>query len=165
MEHSNLFFDNLWTIKHLRNNKVIWEQTKHNDLTNAGQRNILNTFFCNIESPTSFYVRLCKNFVGKTDTLASLVGEPSGNGYTPKEVERSIIGFPSIDLCGSDYRRVSKTVVFTATGGNIGPVNYMILATSSDNSGVLIAGLSLENERTVLDGVDTLEVNFKVLLR
>lgn len=159
------WYDCNWTAKHLRNGKVIWEQTKHNDLTAAGQRNILNSYLCSIEQPTTFFVRLCRNFVGKTDTLASLVGEPSGNGYAPKEIERSIVGFPSIELVGADYRRVSKTVTFTAVGGDIGPVNYMILATSSDNTGILVAGLSLENERLILDGVDSLEVNFKVLLR
>jgi hypothetical protein len=159
------FFDNIWHIKHIRNGKVIWQQVKHNDLTNAGQRNILNTYLCNIEEPSSFYIRLCRNFIGKTDTIASIAGEPSGNGYTPQEVERSIVGFPEIELVGADYRRVSKTVTFVASGGNIGPVNYMILTTSSDASGILIAGLGLENERTILDGIDSLEVSFKVKLR
>lgn len=157
------WFDNLWTVRQIRDGKVIWETTKKNSLTNGGERSILNTYFKGIEAPTSFYVRLCAGYVGVNDTLGSIKGEPSGSGYAPAQIERSIVGFPTLDLIDGDYRLVSKTVSFSATG-EWTPVNYLFLATSSDNTGVLVAGLNLETERKMFGG-DILQVAFKIRLR
>lgn len=163
MGNAHPWYDCKWTVKQIRNGRVIWEQTRRNDLTNAGERNILNTYFKNIEAPTEFHVRLSRNFIGLSDTLASVV-EPSGNGYAPLLVERSNVGFPTIELDEADYRIVSKIVTFTAVGGQIGPANFMFLATSSDNTGVLVAAVKLENERILEDG-ESLQIQFKVKLR
>lgn len=156
-------WDNKWTIQHIRNGQVIWEETKENTLTNEGARNILNTYLCNTEAPSQFYIRLANGYISVTDTLASIIGEPVGNGYSPQLVERSPVGFPYIELDNNEYRRVSKTVSFTSTNV-IGPVNYLFLATTSDNSGVLVAGLSLSSERVLQNG-DVLQVVFKVKIR
>lgn len=157
------WFDNIWEIKLLRDGKVIWETSKKNSLTNAGERSILNTYFKNIEAPTTFYVRLCGGYIGVNDTLASIKGEPSGSGYAAQQVERSSVGFPKLELIDGDYRLVSKTVSFSATS-QWNPVNYLFLATTSDNSGILIAGLNLETEKVLLSG-DILQVAFKIRLR
>jgi hypothetical protein len=156
------WYDCMWKVEHIRDGKVIFSQYKHNDLTNSGERSILNAYFRNTEVPTTFYVRLCRNFIGITDTLASVV-ETSGSGYEAQQVERSAVGFPSIELDGADYRLVSKTISFSATG-TWTPSNYMFLSTSSDNSGVLIASAGLENELNMVNG-DIFRITFKLKLR
>ena len=124
---------------------------------------MLIQFFRNQEAPTEFYVRLCNDSLVETDTLDDILNEPSGNGYSPQLVERSTTGFPTIELDSGDYRLISKTVTFTADGGNIGPVNTMFIATTSDNTGVLLAFLNLSLVRTILDGDSgTAELRIKI---
>jgi hypothetical protein len=163
MGKSHPWFDNIWTVQHIRNGKVIWEANKKNTITNAGERSILNSYFKNIEAPSQFYIRLASGYIGISDTLVTVKGEPSGSGYAPILIERSIVGFPKLELVEGDYRLVSKTVQFSSTG-SWNPVNYIFLATTSDSSGVLVAALNLSTERALVAG-DILQVNFKIRLR
>jgi len=137
-----------------RNSKgeILWEETKRNALVDEGERSMLMAYFRAEELPTQFFIRLCNDNLVETDTLSDILNEPSGHGYSPQLVERSSVGFPTIELNSGDYRLLSKTVTFTASGGSIGPVNTMYLATTSDNTGKLISFLNLSLVRTILDG-------------
>jgi hypothetical protein len=163
MGKSHPWFNNIWTVQHIRGNQVIWEVDKENTITNAGERSILNSYFKGIEAPPEFYIRLASGYIGVSDTLATIKGEPSGNGYAPILIERSIVGFPKLELIEGDYRLVSKTVQFSSTGSWV-PVNYIFLATTLDSSGVLVAALNLSTERSLISG-DILQVAFKIRLR
>lgn len=142
-----------WEIIHYdRNGNMLYHEIELNDLADEGEKNMLETFFRAENAPTTFYLRLYNDTPAETDGLADLTGEPSGNGYSAKEIERSSTGFPTIEQDSGDWRVVSKTVQFVASGGSIGPVTYMVLATSSDNSGKLIGYKALSQSRTLADG-------------
>ena len=156
-------YESIWKIQHIRDGKVIWEDEGPNAVTQQGEEALLETFFRGNATfnPTEFYVRLCNSTPTVTDTLVTIVGEPSGNGYTPQLVEKSTIGFPTKEIDSGAYRLVSKTVSFAASGGSIGPVTTAYLATTSDNTGRFIAFRALSLARTVLD-TDTMTIQFRI---
>jgi len=166
MTKKHLWFDNVWTIQHKRNGKVIWEESGRNGLADEGEEAILEVYFRNDASyvPTEFYVRLCNDTLVETDTLITVLNEPAGTyGYAAQLLERSSIGFPTKELSEGDYRIVSKELTFTASGGDIGPVTTAYLSTTSNNTGKLIAFRSLSLTRTVIDG-DEMVVQMRIKL-
>ena len=158
-------YNSVWIVRHWRDGKVIWEDEKPNSLVQEGEESILETYFLNGTAyiPTQFYVRLCNDDLLITSNLTSIGDEPVGNGYTPQLLERSGVGFPTKELSGGIYRIISKVISFTANGGSIGPVTTAYLATTSDNTGKLVAFRSLTLSRTVLDG-DTMTLQFRIEL-
>jgi len=57
---------------------------------------------------------------------------------------------------------VSKEVTFTASGGDIGPLNGAFLCTSSDATGALIGAVATGVERTIIAGDQAiLDLKFK----
>ena len=158
-------YTSIWTIQHIRNGKVIWFDVGKNSLVQQGEEQILETYFRAgvLFIPSQFYVRLCNETLLITSTLTSISTEPSGSGYAPQLLERSTIGFPTKELIGGVYRLTSKMLSFTASGGQIGPVNAAYLATTLDNTGSLIAFRTLSMARTILDG-DTMTLQFRVQL-
>jgi hypothetical protein len=161
----NIKYESIWKIQHIRNGKVIWEDEGPNALAQEGEESVIESFFRATASydPAQFYVRLCNDTLSVTDVLSAILNEPSGNGYAAQLVERSTTGFPTKELDLGAWRIVSKVVSFTASGGQIGPVVTAYLATSSDNSGKLIAFRSLSMTRTILD-TDTMTLQFRVKL-
>ena len=148
-----------WVWKLLdQNGAVVWRCEKDNILATDGGKGILDTFFRNTDTPyfpvTDFYIGLYRGSVSKATTLATIPGEPSGNGYARILCERSTVGFPTIELGDEgDWLVVSKEMTFEASGGNIGPVDGGFLCTSSNNSGTLIGVVAVPVQRTILAGM------------
>lgn len=153
----------VWKFVHRdANGNILWQKEVINALADEGERDILGVYYRGETAPTQFYIRLYNDTPVETDTLADLVGEPAGNGYAPQLVERSSVGFPTVQQDASgDWQVVSKTVTFSASGGSIGPVTYAVLATSSDNTGKLIAFVALSQSRTLADG-ESLDVTLTI---
>lgn len=146
-----------WNVQHTnKDGEVLWEgKHMHNALANSGAAAILEYFYRGNASfaPGQFYVRLCNYTPQVTDTLSTIQNEPSGNGYTPQLLPASTIGFPTRAIAtDGNVNITSIQVVFTATGGSIGPVTTAFLATSSNNTGTLISYLPLAITRTILSG-------------
>lgn len=159
------FWQGFWKIKCIdKNGNAIWEESGYNDLADEGEALMLDSFFRNLNNPSQFYCRLCNDTLEETDTLGSILNEPSGSGYIAKLIERSNVGFPVLELHEGDYRIISKEVVFSAVGGNIGPVNTAYLATTADNTGKLVAYKELSRERLILDG-DSMVVQITIKLK
>lgn len=146
-----------------RAGKIIWEHTSHNDLANEGEQQLLDVYLRGATPPAGFYFRLYNDTPAETDTLSTLTGEPTTNGYAAVAIERSNVGWPTLALDSGDYQATSKTVTFTASGGAIGPVTYGVLATSSDNTGKLVSYAALSQARTMADG-ESLEIDYAVKL-
>lgn len=144
--------------------RLKWTETAHNALADEGEQWILDTFLRGATAPTTFYLRLWNDTPAETDTIATLTGEPSGYGYSAKEVERSNTGWPTLALDSGDYQATSKTVTWTASGGTIGPVTYITLTTSSDSSGKLISYAALSTTRTLASG-DSLQATYKLKMQ
>jgi len=152
-----------WTVRHLdAQGCLVWADCGHNMLHDEGEQ-----FFCQVlfteeaSVPTAYYLGLDnRTSLAESDTLASLSGEPSGNGYSRQAVNTDATDF-TISQESGDYQAKTKTVTFTASGGSIGPVTKMFMATSSDGSGKLIASRALSQERTLADG-ESLECSFYI---
>jgi hypothetical protein len=159
------WYDTIWQIKHLSpTGEVLWQESKHNDLVDEGERSIIMSYFRAEELPTAFYARLAYDSISLTDSLSDVQNEPSGNGYDPIVLERSSVGFPTIEQDAGDWRVVSKQITFTATVGNWGKVNVLFLATTSNNLGKLIACVPLTMTR-VMNAGDSLVATIRIKLR
>lgn len=149
------WFVNEWTFREIdKDGNVVFEDKGLNSLTNQGEEALLETFFRNGTqyAPVQFYIRLCNDTLTQADTLSSISGEPMSNGYAPQLVERSDVGFSTKQLDEGDFQLVSKEVAFTASGGDIGPVTTAFLATSLDNSGILVCFRALPIARIITSG-------------
>jgi hypothetical protein len=67
-------------------------------------------------------------------------------------LERSAVGWPTLEISDGAYRLISKQVTLTAVGGDIGPVNTSFISTSIDNSGILVAFVTFDVPRTIING-------------
>lgn len=143
-----------------RKGRVMWTDKIENALVDEGEQLILDVFLRGAAPPAEFYLRLFNDTPEETDTLADLLGEPVGNGYAPIAVERSSVGWPVLELDLGDWQATSKTVTFTASGGDIGPVTCCVLATADD---VFVAFAMLSEQRILRDG-ESLDVTYKVKL-
>lgn len=148
--------------------KLKWQDlNRSNALANEGQYGLLDVYLRGGTAPTRFFIRLLNSTPTKTTTLASMTGEPSGvNGYqnfssASNRITRDATGWPTLALDAGDYQATSKSWSITASGGTVGPVTTAILATSTDNSGKLIAYVALSATRTLQIG-DTLTITYKV---
>jgi hypothetical protein len=151
-------------IQHVRNNKIIWEDKNlYNTLHVGGESFILSLCFAGATIPSQYFFGLdARPTISTTDTLSSLVGEPSGNGYLRAAVSSSS-GFTIEEVSGV-YRASSQIITFTATGAGYGPVTNLFMASTSDNSGTLIASSSLSNSITFAGG-DSLNMRMALALK
>lgn len=151
-----------WRFTHTNaKGEVLWRSDwMDNALANEGEQDILEGFFRAGTIPTNFYIGLINDStIAETDTLATMVGEPSGNGYA-----RQLTTFGATSLQGGDYETTSTQETFTASGGTIGPVDYAILTdVSTGTAGSLIAYVALSTPRTLADG-DSLNVDLTISL-
>lgn len=148
-----------------KDGNLVEKWSQQNDLADEGENLMLDAFFRGQNNPSGgFYIRLFNDTPVETDGLADLTGEPSGNGYSAEALAQDTTDFPTLELDSGDWRVVSKTVTFTADGGAIGPVTYGVLATSSDNTGKLVAYVPLSVSRTLADG-ESLAVTITIKLR
>lgn len=145
------------------------ERDVPNALANEGEYIIEDVMFRGNTAPTQYYLRLYNTTPALTSTLSTLsTYEPStANGYNPANqgITRDSTGWPLVpQLVSSHYEITSKTVTITASGGSVGPVTYAALATSSDNTGKLMAYAALSTTRTLSSG-DSLQMTYKIRLQ
>jgi hypothetical protein len=159
-----------WTFTYRAADGTIKEQwTQRNALADVGEQRLLETYFRDATEPSAFYLSLsdatnpCS--VAETDSLATAnTGEPSTFGYARGLIERSGTGWPTSALDSGDWRVVSSTETFTASGGSWGPVNCAVLQTSTDNTGDHIAFVALSAARTLAAG-ESLDVSLAIKLQ
>lgn len=135
-----------------------------NALMNEGERTVLDSFLRNQNNPTTFYVRLFAKAASLTDSLKSMSdgGEPGGlAGYAPQQIERSTVGWPTLNNDGLNMAALSKVVTFGPATSTWPTVQTAVLSTSSDNTGFLIDATTLSQTRQLLSG-QTLQAQFKV---
>jgi len=154
-----------WDIRQIRNGKIIWEMKDHpNMIVNEGEKALVDTFYransATYFAAAYFYVGLYKGSMTEGTVLVTIPGEPTGYGYARTAIERSNIGWPTIEFHENDWRVVSKTVTITAAGGSIGPVSGAFLCTSLNNTGTLIGAVAMSVSRTIPTG-DKIEFTVK----
>jgi hypothetical protein len=141
-------------IEHVRNGKVIWQDRNlYNTLHTLGEQFLLSCCFVNPGNvvPANYFLGLDNRTVlDVNDAMTDLIDEPSGNGYLRQSISSST-GF-TLQLNNGIYEALTQIVSFTAHGGSWGPVQSMFLATTSDNTGVLVASVPLSQPATLQDG-------------
>lgn len=120
---------------------------------NEGEQYIVQVLFSGEQSLSTLYAGLDdRETLAETDTLADLTDEPSGNGYAREVLAVGTANFTTAQNVDGDWQVVTRALLFKATGGNVGPVRNIFLATSTDDSGKLIASMVLSSRTTLLDG-------------
>lgn len=133
-----------------------------NELVNEGEQAMLDVFFRGATAPSGFFFRLFDDVPTETDGIGDLTGEVSGTGYAAVAVSRDGTDWPSLALDSGDFQASSATKTFEATG-TWTDATHLILATSSDGSGKLIAWAPLSTTRTLVSG-DSLDVSMAIKL-
>ena len=168
----NLFgLEQYWTIRQFHKGKVIWEVVdRPNIIPDEGEKALVDTFYRANDSlyfpVDNFYVGLYSGSVAETTTLVTIGEAPSTGDYSRQLIERSEVGWPTIEKNEGDWRVVSKTITLTASGGDIGPVDGAFLCTSASGSttGVLIGALAMKVTRTIPAG-DNIEFTVKAKMK
>lgn len=144
--------------------RVIWEE---DILTNIwhdeGEEYLVKVAFSEaLAVPASHYIGLDnRTTLAEADNLAALSGEPSGSGYARKAIATDTTDYTCSQI-GGNWRAATKTVVFTASGGVIGPVkNCFLTDQASGTVGDLYCSLALSQSRTLADG-ESLSVSMTI---
>jgi hypothetical protein len=136
-----------------KNNNIKYEQKNiKNTLHQTGQFYMLNSLFANKNTRVDFYYAGLDNrtSLSTTDTMASLLDEPSSNGY----IRQKITSWSSPVISNSVYVVKSNSITFSASSTGWGPVRNIFLATTQNNSGFLISSVKL-NQELILKAGDT----------
>ena len=131
------------------------ERNLYNLFHIKGEQYILNAAFAggntsNAYIPTNFYFGLDnRTDISEEDTMETLTffgSEPSGNGYS--RVAVSSVGVFSVSLQSGHYSALGPILSFSANSSSWGPVKNLFLATTIDNSGILISSVELSQPVT-----------------
>ncbi len=131
------------------------------ELHTDGLQFILEVTFTEEQSvPASFYIGLATDAsLSETASLGDQT-EVSGTGYARQAVASDNVDITSAATGTNDYKVTTKTVIFTAAGTWTG-ANTVFLATTLNDTGVLIASAPLSETRT-LEDTDTLTVAIQI---
>lgn len=167
------------TVRHLdgRGNVLYQEDGILNVWHDEGELYLLSLAFATgyslYGSPTvaNMYIGLdARASLAEADTLASLSGEPSGNGYARQAVSTAGTGAGGQDFVitqpAAAYQAKTKTVTFTASGSAWGEVKNCFLCThlnavSPAQGQRLLCSLTLSVPRTLQVG-DSLQVDMTI---
>ena len=108
--------------------KLISRAWQLNNVSDAGETYTLTAAWRQGTQLTAVYSGLYNDTIVDSDTEATLVGEPVGNGYSRITWNLNSTDFPTIVLdSNADWTLVGVEKSYTASGGNIGPVNNFVL--------------------------------------
>lgn len=153
-------FHSIWDVRGVdRFGRVQWADLGlHNLMPDEGEQWLLEVAFSEVQTvPVNFGVLLTLEVAANIDELTTETTiadgtdgtEAVGNGYARQTIASDNTDFPVVFDAG-DWEAQSKTVTFTASGGSIGPVDWMGLETGG--AGKLVAAVALSASRTILNG-------------
>jgi len=154
-------------IEHVDSNgRVLWyAENLPNILHAEGEEYILKAAFSDTTVvPANFYFG-CDNrsILARSDTMADITGEPTVFGYTRQVISSDGEIQVAVEL-GGYYIATSPILLFSASGGDWGPVSNLFMTTESGGSGELIASVPFSQEITVEDGT-SLNVQMRLSLQ
>lgn len=133
------------------------------ELHTDGLQFILEVAFTEEQSvPANFYVGLATDALLAESANLGDQTEVSGTGYARQTVASNNVDIVSAATGTGDYKVTTKTVTFTASGTWTG-AKTVFLATTSNDTGVLIASAPLSETRTLLN-THTLTVSIAVII-
>lgn len=129
-------------------------------VTNRGKYRILGLFFRALAAPANIYAVLCTSAVAPvadTNTLSELTQITGGTGYTTDgmALARNSTDFDVLTEDDVNDRALvqAKDLVWTGSGGNVGPARWMAFTDDNVTPAVrdVLAGFDLVSDRTVSD--------------
>lgn len=159
----------LENIQHISNGKIVYQEDNiKNILHVGGEQQILNALFVggpstNTYIPTNYFLGLDnRSTLSATDTLSSLVSEPSSGGYVRQGVS-STTGF-TVQTSGTIVKATTGIITFSCTTTSWGPVKNLFLTNvASGTAGVLCSSVALSNTVTLAPG-DSVTLKFSLSL-
>ena len=145
-----------------RNGEELWRKTVRNALVDSGEYILLNTFFRDYLSPTTFYIGLARGDMNDESTLQRVPGEPTVTGYSRQTLVREAASFPTMEKIDGDWTITTKTITFTSTTVAIGPIDKAFMATGSAGSGYLISYVSMPSGETTIAVGDSLSFVIRI---
>jgi len=147
---------------------VLWEALGvPNRLFNQGEIDVLQDIYQGIAFPTAgLYGRLYNQTPVDGDTLVSLSSnEMKGSGYGALVWVRNTSDWATpTTLASGEGETIGAVKAFTASGGQIGPFTYFVLATTAGNTGRAFAYAPFGAPQTIAAGA-TLQVRPRGRLR
>ena len=143
-----------------------------NIITDQGEEDLLKMILqadvAIISAGGNWFVGLCEETPGETDTLASISTEPtSAGGYARQPIARNTTGWPTISQVNDAFRGLSLQITFAASGADFSRTIQRAFLTNvaSGTAGRLFAysGL-LPNPLLITDG-NNLPVKYELFLR
>lgn len=143
-----------------------------NLITDEGEESFLKQIgradVTDVSAGGNWFLGLCQETPGETDTLSSITTEPtSAGGYARQAFERDATGVPTIEQVNDAFRMISKTLTFAASGADFSRSiqRAFLCNVASGTAGILYAysGL-LPNALTILDG-ESLPTQYELFLR
>lgn len=128
--------------------------------------NNLAKIFLQAQAQGSFYVGLTNAAQNKANVLANMT-EPTTGGYARLEVERTNVGWPTLDVVNGVQRAQSKLLTFTASGAdyNLAVDGLFLCNAVSGTVGILFCqSAQFPAAITVLDG-ESLPVIYELYFR
>ncbi|MBN2564262.1 MAG: hypothetical protein JXB46_00975 [Candidatus Eisenbacteria bacterium] len=122
-----LYMKGTWNIKHIRNGKVLQDDTIHNRIVNAGLNELIDGAFVAGGTTQFKYVALGSGTAATAAGTTALTTEHSGNGLARDEADsatRTGTGIATITktfTCSADDQSVYEVGLFdtAVTGGNL----------------------------------------------
>lgn len=143
-----------------------------NLITDEGEESFLKQIMqadvIDVSAGGNWFLGLCEETPGETDTLTTITTEPtSAGGYARQPFARNTTGVPTVEQVDAAYRAVSLTLTFTASGADFSrSIQRAFLCNIvSGTAGILYSysGL-LPNALTILNGA-SLTVKYELFLR
>ena len=143
-----------------------------NIITDQGEEDLLKMILqadvAIVSAGGNWFVGLCEETPGETDTLASISTEPtSAGGYARQPIARNTTGWPTISQVNDAFRGLSLQITFAASGADFSRTIQRAFLTNvvSGTAGRLFAysGL-LPNPLLITDG-NNLPVKYELFLR
>lgn len=159
---NGLLFINNFEI--VRDNKIIFKKENFTNTLHAQGELFMLNLMCNSGTvPANYYLGLDnRSTISLTDTLSSLVGEPTGNGYNRQPIS-STSGFTISQQVNGNYVATVSLITYSATGSGWGPIQNIFLATTANNSGSLLGTAPIGSSSTLVSG-DVLNLGFNFAL-
>ncbi len=151
-------------LKYVKDGVVVWEKRNLlNTFHYGGEQKILEYVFAGGSVPDNFYIGLDdRTSLSESDTLNSLIGEPTGGGYVRQAVSSESF---TVEQVNGIFQASSPVVTFSASsGGSLGPVNNIFLADSTGGTGTLFASVDMDQAVSLADWVTVL-MRFGMALR
>ena len=146
-----------------KNGKVIREEKNIPNLLHVqGEQRILGNLFGGIAIPSTYYLGVdAMTSLSASDTLASLINEPSTGGYNRQGIASNAF---TIETSGTTVKAKTGIITFSCTSGSWPQAKNLFLTNvGSGTSGILYSSVVLSSPFTLNSG-ESITLKFSMAL-